>query len=93
MHRNGRLGLVGSRPETLGRQLADSGLYVIRRDNRDTKFSTSYPRTPRRTQRGAGGGHCGDPGRYGIERAHAQKQPSTVSVNVRARLGAPNCGH
>ena len=36
LHRNGRLGLVGSRPETSCRQLADSGRYVIRYDNRDT---------------------------------------------------------
>jgi hypothetical protein len=43
LHRNGRLGLVGSRPETSCRQLADSGRYVIRYDNRDTGISTSYP--------------------------------------------------
>jgi pimeloyl-ACP methyl ester carboxylesterase len=30
-------------PESLCRQLADSGLYVIRYDNRDTGISTSYP--------------------------------------------------
>jgi hypothetical protein len=42
LHRNGRLGLVGSRPETSCRQLADSGRYVIRYDNRDTGISTSY---------------------------------------------------
>ena len=40
LHRNGRLGLVGSRPETLCWQLADSGLYVIRYDNRDTGISS-----------------------------------------------------
>jgi hypothetical protein len=35
-------------PETLCRQLADSGLYVIRYDNRDTGASTSYaPYAPR----------------------------------------------
>jgi pimeloyl-ACP methyl ester carboxylesterase len=37
-------------PETLCRELADSGLYVIRYDNRDTGTSTSYPLTPRRTR-------------------------------------------
>lgn len=38
-------------PETLCRQLADSGLYVIRYDNRDTGISTSYPLTSRCTRR------------------------------------------
>jgi pimeloyl-ACP methyl ester carboxylesterase len=38
-------------PESLCRQLADSGLYVIRYDNRDTGISTSYPLTRRRTRR------------------------------------------
>ena len=50
LHRNGRLGLVGSRPETSW-QLADSGWYVIRYDNRDTGISTSYPFTSRYTRR------------------------------------------
>ena len=49
LNRNGRLGLVGSRPETSCRQLADSGRYVIRYDNRDTGISTSYPFTSRYT--------------------------------------------
>lgn len=36
-------------PETLCSHLADSGLYVIRYDNRDTGASTSYaPHAPRR---------------------------------------------
>ena len=30
-------------PETLCQRLVDSGLYVIRYDNRDTGASTSYP--------------------------------------------------
>jgi pimeloyl-ACP methyl ester carboxylesterase len=37
-------------PETVCRQLADSGQYVIRYDNRDTGASTSYPLTLRRTR-------------------------------------------
>jgi pimeloyl-ACP methyl ester carboxylesterase len=59
-------------PEALCRQLSDSGLYVIRYDNRDTGASTSYPPyAPPYTAVDLAEDAVGILDAYGIERAHA----------------------
>jgi hypothetical protein len=59
-------------PETLCRQLANSDLYVIRYDNRDTGASTSYPPyAPPYTTVDLAEDAVGILDAYGIERAHA----------------------
>jgi pimeloyl-ACP methyl ester carboxylesterase len=58
-------------PETLCRQLAESGLYVIRYDNRDTGTSTSYtPYAPPYTAVDLTKDAVGILEAYGIERAY-----------------------
>jgi pimeloyl-ACP methyl ester carboxylesterase len=58
-------------PESLCRQLADSGLYVMRYDNRDTGISTSYaPYAPPYTAVDLAEDALGILDAYGIQRAH-----------------------